>query len=145
MRFASLATLRAGWGRGSILALCPASLGVASIWMGMLGINSPEPNPRPIVDPPEWSLVDSPANKPVPLVFRIENRGRRPIRIVGADDRCDGIEGCSITKGLPLTIDAGGSSGLEVLFKPRPGPYVYRLSLSTDDPDNPVIVIPISG
>jgi len=79
------------------------------------------------------------------LTVTLKNTTNHPIRIVGSDDRCDVLNGCTETKALPLEIPAGSSRNVEVGFHIRVSPYRYLLTFFTNDPDEPRVSWIISG
>ena len=90
-------------------------------------------------------LAAMPAGTAVPLRFALRNSSKHTIRVIGANDRCELVNGCSKTLGLPLSIPAGESRTLNVDFKTGEAPYTYRLNLYTDDADTPSLAIVVSG
>ncbi|MFO0960899.1 MAG: DUF1573 domain-containing protein [Isosphaeraceae bacterium] len=85
------------------------------------------------------------AGRPLDLAFRVSNRGRSDLTVVGAEEYC-GREGCVEVPGLPTTIPAGGSRSIVVEYSSvRPGDFVMDFSIYTDDPVDQQIHLSVKG
>ncbi len=125
-------------GRGLVLIAVASFMGASWVFCSSWGGDL-------VVDRPNRSMAGRQEGDAETFHFAIRNTTSHPIRIIGADDRCSSVGGCSQTKPIPLTIPVGESRPLEVLFKAGVTPYVFRLSIFTDDPQHPEVVVTISG
>jgi len=75
----------------------------------------------------------------------IQNLGTAPLTVTGITT--DGADGLSMTLPiLPSTVAPGGSIGVELVYAPTVGgTLVSDLAIATDDPDEPALVVPMSG
>ena len=77
------------------------------------------------------------------VAFQLSNRSDRPILLLGSQVSCSCLRG----KPLPITIPSGGSRPYEVRFhaKPKLGIVAETLTLFTDDPQRPRLVLKVEG
>ena len=70
--------------RTAVIGALAAALGVAGWW---LVVGHPDPEPGLIVEDPDRVLTDVPAGRERkhPVEYRVVNRTRRTLRVVGAD------------------------------------------------------------
>jgi len=127
------------------LAAGGAAMLAAGIWSWNRGASGP-PGPQLAFEPAsaELGLVIEGENRPVP--FRVVNRDRsRPARLLGAEDKCT-PSGCVFSKGLPLTVPAGGEASFTVEWKgTKPGRLVQEVSVFTDGPGQAIVALSIGG
>lgn len=76
--------------------------------------------------------------------FTIENRGAAPLRIGSITTSRDDL---AVEAGLPLEIQAYGSVTLYLVHRPLAldAAFSASLTISSDDPDQALLVVPVSG
>lgn len=71
--------------------------------------------------------------------FDFRNAGKSPVTILGVTTSC----GCTVANAETSTVSAGEKSNIQALFTigDRHGRQEKKITISTDDPDNPEIVL----
>lgn len=85
------------------------------------------------------------ANQTRDLVFDVINRTKSEINLMGAERLC-GKFGCLEPKGLPLAIPPNSERRVVVgLVAHAAGPFSQEVTLYTDSPDMPELVLKVRG
>jgi hypothetical protein len=107
--------------------------------------DSPAQNAKVHIVEAKKSFGRSKANVKQTLRFAIQNDTEHSIRIVGAEDRCS-AEGCTATKGLPVTVLAGKTVEVDVEFAAvKSGKVSLKHTLFCDHPGKRKLVVTIEG
>jgi hypothetical protein len=97
------------------------------------------------VDAPVKSFGDAPSGKRVALIFTLQNRSARPIRVVGAGLVC-GLHGCLTTENLPLEVSPSSSRDLIVYVETgQPGHFAGELTIFSDSPGQLRTMLGVNG
>lgn len=101
------------------------------------------PEPRAVVVDDVFGFGEVPIGAVVRHRFTIENRGRKPLTIVAARSGCE----CATTVLPGGTIAAGDSGWADVVFDTArsPGDRLRTVTLETNDPHRPELVLSLSG
>ena len=99
-------------------------------------------SPRLVLDSPSVDFGEVAANAALVREVRVGNAGDAPLRVSRVKACC----GAKAVLDEPL-IQAGTSSLLRVELNPGalPGPFRKTITLFSDDPQNPVLIIPLTG
>jgi hypothetical protein len=101
--------------------------------------------PRLIVANPKAALGVVRSGETFKLEFSLHNAGSADVEIVGANDRCD-AQGCSQTRGLPLTLAPAQTAVVQVEFQARAtGELRWELALYVRGERTQTVVLTIEG
>lgn len=99
----------------------------------------------PIIDVPEkdFSFGRVPNDRGVEHVFKVFNRGNRPLVITAVRTSC----GCTAAMMESSVIEPRGSGNLRVNFSPRGarGTVTRSVTIASNDPDRPNVVVTVSA
>ena len=99
-------------------------------------------SPRLALDSPSVDFGEVAANAALVREVRIGNAGDAPLRVSRVKACCGAKASLAETE-----IPAGTSSVLRVEFNPgaNPGPFRKAVTLYSDDPKRPVLILPLTG
>ncbi len=99
--------------------------------------------PRIEVERAVFDFGAVPLGREVRHVFEVENRGRKPLTLVPGRSEC----ACTSTVSPGGTIAAGDSGWVEVAFDTsrEAGPRVRTVTVETNDPQTPELVLTVRG
>ncbi len=83
-----------------------------------------------------------PQNVPVSVTFKVKNTGKVPFVISSVNAQC----GCTTPSYSKDPIQAGKSGEVKAQFNAAsPGPFTKTVTVSTNDPKNPTVVLTLKG
>lgn len=94
---------------------------------------------------PLCEFKNIPAGETSKREIRLQNPTSQPIQFIGANVPCT-LCGCVDTEGLPITIPAGKSKSLSILFKAtEAGTFNAEVDLFTDNPEQLRVRLHVEG
>ena len=94
---------------------------------------------------PLCEFINIPAGETSKRAIRLQNLTSQPIQFIGANVPCT-LCGCVDTEGLPITIPAGKSKSLSILFKAtEAGTFNAEVDLFTTNPEQLRVRLQVEG
>lgn len=92
---------------------------------------------------PEYNFGRIPNDRGVEHVFKVKNRGDRPLVITGVRTSC----GCTAAMMETSVIEPGGTGNLRVSFNPKGGknPVTRTITVSSNDPEKKDLALRVSA